>query len=354
MAASARLDSMLSAVEAACGIGRKRVPKSWRETPPGQPVDCPKRDAGRVGSEVELRREGTVRVVGCASPVLPSSKARALRSPRYRCQGAWWVKTPLGIEFAVPKSIVRERKRTLTRGERCEREILLPSRLVKEWVDSGALTPEAVRDIGLPEGDLPFPHRRGSSPCCAQGDLGRAVEVLRAVEGPALDLAREEACRDPWEAGDYESMEDCERENFEAIVATADKLIRSDPRPEVREARTLVGHCRELVDRALERKLPKAEGSYAAELASLKRSIRQAAERGEAGADIEDRTAAALGDLREKFEVRSTRALPAEWFSWGSAARSQLERRYREQMHSWSAEEKERYRARELRAMGVK
>lgn len=161
---------------AACGWNQKRVPGAWKASPPGVPYPCTSK---LLGKAVTLRgddRPSTV--VGCATPLGESLLQTGKRSDRYRCQGAFLVKTPLGVVIPVPRSVVRERRR--------EREGNCPDQPTYAAGTVQQMERAAKRAGDHPQRgqDIPFPHRRGSSACCTLSsvhpdDLERDLDDAR-------------------------------------------------------------------------------------------------------------------------------------------------------------------------------
>lgn len=166
-----------------CGWEGKTLPRAWVEERPGTPY------AGKsklLGAKVRLRGDEVESVVvSLATPVGPSLMQTGRLSRRASCEGAVIVRTPLGagaIETAVRKSVVRERRRLDERG-RC------PDAPSYSAASLAAAVAELERDakrlrrppIELAGFELPFPHRKGSSPCCAYSP--RSIEKLRALVG---------------------------------------------------------------------------------------------------------------------------------------------------------------------------
>ncbi len=142
-----------------CKFHEKRVPAAFKALPPGTPYPCKSK---LLGADVVLRGETEPStIVGCATPLGSSLLQEGRRSERYACQGAYVVRTPLGIETAVAKSVVRERRR--------EREGNCPDMPDFTPGVAAQAAREAKRQNVHPHqlvDDLPFPHRKGSTPCC--------------------------------------------------------------------------------------------------------------------------------------------------------------------------------------------
>lgn len=166
-----------------CGWEGRTLPRSWVELPPGAPY------AGRsklLGSKVRLRGDEVDSVVvSLATPVGPSLLQTGRLSRRASCEGAVIVRTPLGagaVETAVRKSVVRERRRLDERGQCPD----APSYSAQALRAAVAELERDAKRTGRPAFDLagmelPFPHRKGSSPCCTYSP--RSVEKLRALIG---------------------------------------------------------------------------------------------------------------------------------------------------------------------------
>jgi hypothetical protein len=141
-----------------CGFAEKRVPAAFKTQPPGSPYPCTSK---LLGAKVVLRGETEPSViVGCATPLGESLLQTGRRSDRYKCQGAFVVRTPLGIETTVSKSVVRERRRV--REGNCPDQATYVPGTVQQMERA------ARKDGDHPQRgqDLPFPHRKGSSACC--------------------------------------------------------------------------------------------------------------------------------------------------------------------------------------------
>lgn len=154
-----------------------------RSMPEGARVPC---KTPYLGRKVELRGEGEVTVRGCAVPSPPKPKKRGGAT---RCEGAFLVEGLPGVTFTVPKSKVREASRV--------REGLCPDRLELPDERGGFLRAwkREAKAKGLhpfaDDMDLPFPHRRGSSPCCVNAAVSPAsVEALLVdlETNPLLDV----------------------------------------------------------------------------------------------------------------------------------------------------------------------
>lgn len=159
-----------------CGWQKKAVPKAWKQQLPGTPYTPATRDP-LEGLAVTLRGDaGPSKVTGPATPMGPSLLQMGRVSTRYECQGAVMVKTPLGLETPVPRSVVRERAR-----------LELPDR-------------QTCKCNGLP-----YPHRVASSPLC---------EVH-----PRNPSALREFSRDAYEEGDDDRAAD-----FDATAARLEQL----------------------------------------------------------------------------------------------------------------------------------
>lgn len=159
-----------------CGWAEKpNIPRPWKQQLPGTPYSPPTPDP-LAGLRVTLRGDDRPSTVtGPATPMGPGLLQRGRVSTRYECQGAVMVRTPLGIETPVPRSVVRERARL---------------------EDAARAT---CRCAGLP-----YPHRVASSPLCEVHPRG--VGALR------------ELSRDAYEEGDDERAA--------ALDATAARLER--------------------------------------------------------------------------------------------------------------------------------
>jgi len=159
----------------ACGWAEKRVPEAWLEQGPGTPYP------GRsklLGQKVTLKAgEPPSTIVSTATP-LGETIFQQGRSLRYKCQGAFIVRTPFGsgaIETPVPKSVVRERMRAPKREGNCEDQPVYRGSEMKGF--SSSVEREALKAGRHPYdqvGELPFPHRKGSTPCCNNSTLNPA------------------------------------------------------------------------------------------------------------------------------------------------------------------------------------
>lgn len=141
-----------------CDWGEKRVPAAFKALPPGSPYPGKSK---LIGTKVTLRGEtAPSTILGTATPVGESLLQTGRRSKRYACQGAFVVRTPLGIETVMPKSVVRERQRV--REGNCPDQATYAPGTVQQMERA------ARRDGDHPQRgqDLPFPHRKGSSACC--------------------------------------------------------------------------------------------------------------------------------------------------------------------------------------------
>lgn len=146
-----------------CGFAERRVPAVWKTAQPGTPYPC---DDPMIGETVTLRGDTEPStVVGCATPVGPSLLQWGRTSRRRECEGALVVRTPLGVETAVTRSVIRERRRQRTKPGRAT--------------------------CSCP--GLPYPHREGSSPLCEKhpANLGELSQLSRdAYEGGPRDETR--------------------------------------------------------------------------------------------------------------------------------------------------------------------
>lgn len=151
-----------------CGWEGKRVPAAWIDEPPGTAMpDEPSTLLGRI---VYLRGEvEPSKVVAVGTPLGPSLLQTGRRSQRYTCQPSLILRTRLGsgfIETPVLRSKATERMRV--------REGLCGDAQTFSSVDKKAgyaryLDRESAKKGVHPfdmVGELPYPHRRGSSACC--------------------------------------------------------------------------------------------------------------------------------------------------------------------------------------------
>ncbi len=128
------------------------------------------------GDEVEST------VVSLATPLGGTLFQTGRQSRRAQCQGAYIVAMPFGrgfLETAVPKSTVRERRR--------EREGNCPDQPVYTAAELRGAVQEFAREAArfnkhpfdYAGGELPFPHRKGSTACCSNSPV--APEKLDAL-----------------------------------------------------------------------------------------------------------------------------------------------------------------------------
>lgn len=155
----------------ACGWDKKRVPTAWREQKSGTPYPC---KSPLIGEDVTLRGDDRPsKIVGCATPLGETIFQHGKRGQKYRCQGAFTVRTKIGrsaIETPVPKSVVRARRQHA-------KDVLCPD-APRYGADMRGFTAATDRDahkqhrhpFDLVE-DLPFPHRVGSTPCCTNSPV---------------------------------------------------------------------------------------------------------------------------------------------------------------------------------------
>lgn len=147
-----------------CDFAKKPVPEAWRTMPPGWSYETAAPDplAGRVFT---LRGSDALYVVvGPATPIGPGIMQYNRVSKRRQCEGAVIVRSPLGVDFPLTRSVVRERLRQTKPGR-------------------GTCACVAV----------PYPHREGSTPLCERhpDNLGQLAELSRdAYEGGERDEAR--------------------------------------------------------------------------------------------------------------------------------------------------------------------
>lgn len=139
------------------GTPKRGVKAEWLRQKAGTPYPC---NSKLLGKEVPLRGGGTGRIVGCATPLGESLLQTGKRSRRYKCQRAFLVKLPIGVEVPIPGSVVRERRRV--------REGNCPDAVRYERGMALSMEREATREgyHWMRGNDLPFPHRKGSTPCC--------------------------------------------------------------------------------------------------------------------------------------------------------------------------------------------
>lgn len=142
----------------------------------GQPL--PSTRARRVGETVPLGRgPGAPRgkVIGSTTPPRPTL-AQLQRGGQSLCERGYWIETEGGVRVAVSAKQVRELVRA-------PREGLCPHHAALDGYGLQATVAEAkAARVGHPRDvvtDLPFPHRKGSSPCCAASKV--TPELVLAV-----------------------------------------------------------------------------------------------------------------------------------------------------------------------------
>lgn len=170
-----------------CGWPGHRVPRAWLDLPPGTPYP----GRGRLlGAKVRLRgerRDSTV--VSLATPTGGGLFQTGRLAREGLCQGAYVVSTPRPgggrVERVVPKSVVRDRRR--------EREGLCPDAGDYSRAQIVGAVADAEREAArtgrhpfeLVGGEPPFPHRRGSTPCCSHSPLSPARLAAAAAAARA-------------------------------------------------------------------------------------------------------------------------------------------------------------------------
>lgn len=139
-----------------------------------------------LGRKVLLRGDpGYSTVVGCATPIGETIFQYGKRGKKYRCQGSFIVRSDFGrdpTETPVPRSVVRARIRASKTG-------LCPDTPYYNGSEMRGLTRrieiDAARGHYHPYdavGDIPFPHRVGSSPCCKNSPINpQALDRLYAA-----------------------------------------------------------------------------------------------------------------------------------------------------------------------------
>ncbi len=169
------------------GAPRKGVKTEWLRQRAGTPYPC---QSKLVGKTVPLRGGGTGLVAGCATPLGESLLQTGRRSRRYKCQRAMMVKLPIGVEVPVPASTVRERRRV--------REGLCPDAVRYERGMALTMEREATRGgyHWMRGNDLPFPHRKGSTPCCTSatnyhGNLEDLFIQAMEMDPPSAEFDRQ-------------------------------------------------------------------------------------------------------------------------------------------------------------------
>lgn len=146
-----------------CGYDKKRVPDAWKHAAPGTAYPC---NDPMIGEKVVLRGDTEPStVVGCATPVGPSLLQWGRTSKRRECEGALMVRTPLGVETPVTRSVVRERRRQRTK----------PGRATCSCTG------------------VPYPHREGSTPLCER--VGGGLEELAALSRDAYEGGERDEAR---------------------------------------------------------------------------------------------------------------------------------------------------------------
>lgn len=166
--------------------------------------------------QVDVPGVGRVRVVGQTTPLRPTIKELVSRSHARLCQAGYLVEDAKGVQYAADAGFLKERARTPREGL-CPYHARLYGPELAEYVASMEAAARAG-EVSSPRDDevtrdLPYPHRRGSSPCCAASEWTpeRALAVL-----------------DAWESGDgYEST------TPEEIVAIGRAAVTRERRREV-------------------------------------------------------------------------------------------------------------------------
>ncbi len=174
----------------ACNWNAGSVPTAWLTEHAGTPYPCKSKVIGR---KVRLRgdpRESTV--VGCATPLGETIFQHGKRGKAYKCQGAFIVRSDFGrgvIETPVPKSVVRARIRH-AKDKLCPDAAAFKGSEMRGYTRSMEL--EAKKSRRHPfdlVGDLPFPHRDKSSPCCGNSPI--SPDRLDALLSAWMDSGEE-------------------------------------------------------------------------------------------------------------------------------------------------------------------
>lgn len=153
--------------------GAERYPEPFRY---GQPL--PSTRARRVGETVPLGRgpgapRGTV--IGSTAPPRPTL-AQLQRGGQSLCERGYWIETEGGVRVAVGAKQIRELLRAPREGLCPHHEALDGYALQAIVAEGRAARVGHPRDVVT---DLPFPHRKGSSPCCAAASV--TPELVLAV-----------------------------------------------------------------------------------------------------------------------------------------------------------------------------
>ena len=150
---------------------KSEVCARYGAAPPGVEVPCRSRLLGR---EVPLRGGGVGKVVGCAVP-----RPRASADPKKRCAPDFLVRNRLGLVLAEDGPRLKDRARP--RQALCDQVAPFPAR--------HGIGARIARE-GYAEGELPFPHRRAGSVCCAYHGLypETVARELDAVEDGRGDV----------------------------------------------------------------------------------------------------------------------------------------------------------------------
>jgi hypothetical protein len=211
-----------------CGWQGKKIPRAWLDEKPGTPYPGASK---LLGTEVTLRGDDRPSTVaGVATPV-GGGVFGANRSKRYQCQGSFVVRTPLGrghVDTVLPRSVVRERQRT--REGNCPDAMQggIPQGMIR------AIDREAARGgrhpFDVSDQEPPFPHRKGSTPCCGSSSVA-----------PAKLDALLEAWTDSGEESDFERLAAAVRR---ALPKHLRATLPLESRAEVVEAiRAVRDHC---------------------------------------------------------------------------------------------------------------
>lgn len=236
----------------------------WEGVFPGTRVQC---KSPLIGREVVLKKgESPVEILGCTAPVEMPGRAREKLSARRRCEGGFEVrfKEGLKIPFAVRGSKVRERLRV--------REGLCPDALVLDphsgFVSYTERESERSQRSPYEGGELPFPHRMGSTPCC------RNSAVYPDKVGEALaEVLNGDGFLEPSD-----------------VVSMAQKMVPKALRSRVVVERledvphaiqSVRSHCWDIVRQWEQKHERAAVSSSARESSALRRLEREASDRGE-------------------------------------------------------------------------
>lgn len=206
------------------------APAEWSALRPDTPYPCHPRERGLLNREIPGRAGGVVKA--CATP----SRAR----PR---EGQVWVEHGLpGVGTAMRRSTARDRLRQAKRGGTVTDDALDVAQAVDDWRRNPLALPGPI--------GVPYPHRRGSTPC------DRAHPLWRQLPDALTDAREEAALATPEDAS--------EDEYTRAVLGALDRA-----RPEFRNATQA---CVKQYDARERQKAPKATQSQARERAQRRAS----------------------------------------------------------------------------------